>query len=73
MNFLRQTAIRLGYAIALLLAVVVLNFVLIHIAPGDIADRDTVLTSLKVLAIAQILFALAALLVALMIAPDALI
>ncbi len=42
-------------------------------APGDIADRDTVLTSLKVLAIAQILFALAALLVALMIAPDALI
>ena len=38
MNFLRQTAIRLGYAIALLLAVVVLNFVLIHIAPGDIAD-----------------------------------
>jgi hypothetical protein len=42
-------------------------------APGDIADYDTVLTSLKVLAIAQILFALAALLVALMIAPDALI
>jgi len=42
-------------------------------APGDIANRDTVLTSLKVLAIAQILFALAALLVALMIAPDALI
>ena len=37
-NFLRQIAIRLGYAIALLLAVVVLNFILIHIAPGDIAD-----------------------------------
>ena len=38
MNFLRQAAIRLGYAIALLLSVVVLNFILIHIAPGDIAD-----------------------------------
>lgn len=38
MNFLKQIAIRLGYAIALLVAVVVLNFVLIHIAPGDIAD-----------------------------------
>lgn len=31
-------AVRAGYALALLLAVVVLNFTLIHIAPGDIAD-----------------------------------
>ena len=38
MTFLKQMAIRLGYALALLLAVVVLNFTLIHIAPGDIAD-----------------------------------
>ena len=30
--------VRAGYALALLLAVVVLNFTLIHIAPGDIAD-----------------------------------
>ena len=30
--------VRAGYASALLLAVVVLNFTLIHIAPGDIAD-----------------------------------
>ena len=40
---------------------------------GDIADRNRILTSLKILAIAQILFALTALLLALMIAPDALI
>jgi hypothetical protein len=39
---------------------------------GDIADRNRILTSLKILAIAQILFALTALLLALMIAPDAL-
>lgn len=38
MGFLKQSAIRLGYAIALLAAVVILNFFLIHIAPGDIAD-----------------------------------
>ena len=38
MSLLKQTAIRLAYALALLLAVVVLNFTLIHIAPGDIAD-----------------------------------
>lgn len=31
-------AIRVGYALVLLLAVVVLNFTLINIAPGDIAD-----------------------------------
>jgi len=37
-NFLKQTAIRLGWALILLTAVVVLNFTLIHIAPGDIAD-----------------------------------
>ena len=37
-SLLKQTAIRLAYALALLLAVVVLNFTLIHIAPGDIAD-----------------------------------
>ena len=38
MNFVKQAAVRIAYAVALLLAVVVLNFVLIHIAPGDIAD-----------------------------------
>lgn len=38
MGFLKQTAIRIGYALALLAAVVILNFILIHIAPGDIAD-----------------------------------
>lgn len=38
MRFLKQSAIRLGYAVALLVAVVILNFILIHIAPGDIAD-----------------------------------
>ncbi|WP_179381651.1 ABC transporter permease family protein [Jannaschia marina] len=29
---------RLGYAAALLLAVIVLNFTMIHLAPGDVAD-----------------------------------
>ena len=38
MNLLKQFAVRVGYALMLLLAVVVLNFTLIHIAPGDIAD-----------------------------------
>ena len=38
MLLLKQIIVRIGYAIALLVAVVVLNFVLIHIAPGDIAD-----------------------------------
>jgi len=37
-TLLRQIAVRAGYALALLLAVVILNFTLIHIAPGDIAD-----------------------------------
>jgi peptide/nickel transport system permease protein len=35
---MKHIAIRLGYALGLLLAVVILNFFLIHIAPGDIAD-----------------------------------
>ena len=34
----KQILSRLAYALALLFAVLVLNFVLIHIAPGDIAD-----------------------------------
>lgn len=38
MDFMRIIAIRLLYAIALLLAVLVLNFSLIHMAPGDVAD-----------------------------------
>ena len=38
MTLIRQIMVRAGYASALLLAVVVLNFTLIHIAPGDIAD-----------------------------------
>lgn len=38
MNFLRVTAVRIFYAIMLLIAVLVLNFSLIHMAPGDVAD-----------------------------------
>ncbi len=37
-KWLRGLLIRLGYALGLLLAVLVLNFFLINIAPGDIAD-----------------------------------
>lgn len=38
MEFLRILIRRIGYAAILLLAVIVLNFVLVHLAPGDIAD-----------------------------------
>ena len=38
MDVLRTTATRLFYAIVLLLAVLVLNFSLMHMAPGDVAD-----------------------------------
>jgi peptide/nickel transport system permease protein len=38
LNALRAVATRLFYAVILLLAVLVLNFSLIHLAPGDVAD-----------------------------------
>ncbi|MDU8925860.1 ABC transporter permease [Alisedimentitalea sp. MJ-SS2] len=38
MQFLQTTMIRVAYAILLLLAVLVLNFSLMHLAPGDVAD-----------------------------------
>lgn len=38
MTFLRITATRLFYAVLLLLAVLVLNFSMMHLAPGDVAD-----------------------------------
>lgn len=38
MKFLSMLGKRIAYAMLLLLAVLVLNFVLIHLAPGDIAD-----------------------------------
>jgi len=38
LDFLRVLATRLFYAVMLLLAVLVLNFSLIHMAPGDVAD-----------------------------------
>ena len=38
MNFLWVTVQRVGYAAILLFAVLVLNFALMHLAPGDIAD-----------------------------------
>ena len=38
MNFLRVTLIRVFYAALLLVAVLVLNFSLMHAAPGDVAD-----------------------------------
>jgi peptide/nickel transport system permease protein len=37
-EFIRTIATRLFYAVVLLLAVLVLNFTLIHLAPGDVAD-----------------------------------
>lgn len=38
MSFLETLAVRLFYAAVLLLAVLVLNFSLMHLAPGDVAD-----------------------------------
>lgn len=38
MDFFRVIATRIFYAVVLLLAVLVLNFTLIHMAPGDVAD-----------------------------------
>ncbi|MCI5095891.1 MAG: ABC transporter permease [Rhodobacteraceae bacterium] len=38
MNFLRVTLIRVLYAVLLLIAVLVLNFSMMHMAPGDVAD-----------------------------------
>ncbi len=38
MNVLRTFLIRAGYAVVLLTAVLVLNFSLMHLAPGDVAD-----------------------------------
>lgn len=38
MEKLRNFTIRVGYAIILLIAVLVLNFSLMHLAPGDVAD-----------------------------------
>lgn len=38
MDQLRSTLIRLAYAVILLLAVLVLNFTMLHLAPGDVAD-----------------------------------
>lgn len=38
MKFLSMLGKRVAYAMLLLLAVLILNFVLIHLAPGDIAD-----------------------------------
>ncbi|NKB62871.1 MAG: ABC transporter permease subunit [Gammaproteobacteria bacterium] len=38
MNFWRLTAKRIGYGLLLLVAVLVLNFILMSLAPGDIAD-----------------------------------
>lgn len=38
MDVLRITATRLFYAIILLLAVLVLNFTMMHLAPGDVSD-----------------------------------
>jgi len=38
MRLLNWLARRIGYALVLLFAVLILNFVLIHVAPGDIAD-----------------------------------
>jgi peptide/nickel transport system permease protein len=37
-NFLRVTLIRVLYAVLLLIAVLVLNFSMMHMAPGDVAD-----------------------------------
>ena len=38
MNFWEQTLKRIGYGLLLLIAVLVLNFILMSLAPGDIAD-----------------------------------
>lgn len=38
MNFLKVTLIRVFYAVILLIAVLILNFSLMHAAPGDVAD-----------------------------------
>ena len=38
MNFWQQTLKRIGYGLLLLVAVLVLNFILMSLAPGDIAD-----------------------------------
>ncbi|WP_245999046.1 ABC transporter permease [Paracoccus methylarcula] len=38
MNLLRITTIRLFYAVILLMAVLLLNFTMMHLAPGDVAD-----------------------------------
>ena len=38
MVILKSLSIRLAYAVLLLLAVVVLNFTMLHLAPGDVAD-----------------------------------
>ncbi|MCH2163307.1 MAG: ABC transporter permease [Marinovum sp.] len=38
MGFLQNFLIRAGYAAVLLIAVLVLNFTLMHLAPGDVAD-----------------------------------
>ena len=38
MSVLRQIGMRLAHAVGLLVAVLVVNFVLIHIAPGDPVD-----------------------------------
>ncbi|MDA9176110.1 ABC transporter permease, partial [Alphaproteobacteria bacterium] len=38
MNFLRVTITRMAYAALLLVAVLILNFTLMHLAPGDVAD-----------------------------------
>jgi len=37
-NFLRVTITRMAYAALLLVAVLILNFTLMHLAPGDVAD-----------------------------------
>ena len=38
MNFLQTLFVRVIYAIILLLAVLILNFSMMHLAPGDVAD-----------------------------------
>ncbi|MEL6999779.1 MAG: ABC transporter permease, partial [Pseudomonadota bacterium] len=38
MNILRSILIRVAYAVALLIAVIVLNFTMMYLAPGDVAD-----------------------------------
>ena len=38
MQILQAFAIRSGYAVILLIAVLVLNFSMMHLAPGDVAD-----------------------------------